>query len=348
MFTQEQNDSSHFEYRVNDELCKISCTAHEVEKYPKALNIHKSPGPDKISPHILKECASQLPTLLCKIFNKSFFSGLLPEDWKIANIIPIYKKGHKHQKQNYRQISLTSIICKVAEKIIRSKISAFWLHHQVLNEKQFGYLRGKSTLAQLLSCFNDWAVSRNNSKATDAIFLDLAKAFDSVPHERLLLKLNRYGIGGPLLLWLRNFLTNRRQRVVIRGTHSDWSPVISGVPQGTFSGPEVVKSNIKLFADDTKIYRELTNPNDTTILQSDLDSLDRWATDWQVIFNTKKYEVMRRTKPQHKKDKTEHSYYLSNTLLKSVNSYKDLGVNMSSNLTWSYHVDLTVNKANKV
>ena len=161
-------------------------------------------------------------------------------------------------------------------------------------------------MAQLLSCFNDWTVSRNNSKAPDAIFLDLAKAFDSVPHERLLLKLNRYGISGSLLLRLRNFLTNRKQRVVIRGIHSDWSPVTSGVPQGTILGPilflinvndipEVVKSTIKLFADDTKIYRELTNPNDITILRSDLDSLDRWATDWQVKFNTKKCEVMRIT-----------------------------------------------------
>ena len=222
--------------------------------------------------------------------------------WKIANITPIYKKGHKHQKENYRQISLASIICKVAEKIICSRISAFWLHHQVLNENQFGYF----------SCYNDWAVSRNNSKATDAIFLDLAKAFNSVAHERLLLKLNRYGISGSLLRWLRNFLTNRKQRVVIPGIHFDWSPVTSGVPQGTILGPilfliyvndiqEVVKSTIKLFADDTKIYRELTNPNDITILQSDLDSLDRWATDWQVKFNTKKCEVMRIT---HKKDKT--------------------------------------------
>ena len=126
---------------------------------------------------------------------------------------------------------------------------------------------------------------------------------------------------------------NLQSRTWIRGIHSDWSPDSSGVPQGTILGPilfliyvndkpEDVKSTIKLFADDTKIYRELTNPNVITTLLSDLDSLDRWATDWQVEFNTKKCEVMRIT---HKKDKNKHSYYLSNTLLKSVYLYKDQG-----------------------
>lgn len=191
MFTHEQSDLPEFDNMIYDNLSHILCTPSEVEKHLKALNIHKSPGSDLISTHILKECTLELSTSLCVLFNKSFSTGMLPADWKIANITPIHKKGNKHKKENYRQISLTSIVCKIAEKIVRSRITTFWSTHHVLNPNQFGYLEGKSTLAQLLSCFHDWCLSRNNSKTTDAIFLDLSKAFDSVPHERLLLKLSR-------------------------------------------------------------------------------------------------------------------------------------------------------------
>ena len=201
-----------------------------------------------------------------------------------------------------------------------------------------------------------WCSTRNSSKATDVIFLDLSKAFDSVPYERLLLKLNRHGIDGPLLLWFGNFLKNRQQRVTIRGTFSTWSPVTSGVPQGTILGPtlfllyvndipNVVTSSIKMFADDTKIYREINNAEDTLALQSDLDCLENWTRSWQVKFNPLKCEVMRIT---HKQEKSKHTYHLSNKELKSVRSCKDLGVNVSSDLSWSNHVDAIVNKANKV
>jgi AraC-like DNA-binding protein len=185
----------------------------------------------------------------------------------------------------------------------------------------------------------------------------MAKAFDSVTHERLLLKLERYGIGGNLLLWFRNFLTNRKQRVVIQGTPSEWSSVISGTPKGTILGPilfllyindvsDNVKSKIKLFADDTKIYREIKDPTiDTVILQSDLNSVSEWANKWKMHFNVSKCEVMRIT---HSRDKSVPNYHLEEMSLKVVHSVKDLGVNVSSDLSWNKHVGITINKANKV
>lgn len=133
-------------------------------RHLKNLNIHKSPGPDKLLPRILKECALELSTSLCNLFNKSFQSGSLPNDWKIAHIIPVYKKGPKYKKENYRQVSLTSIISKTAEKIVKSRVVSFWTEHQLLNPSQFGYLEGRSTVSQLLSCYNDWCLTRNSSK----------------------------------------------------------------------------------------------------------------------------------------------------------------------------------------
>ena len=170
-----------------------------------------------------------------------------------------------------------------------------------------------------------------------------------MPHKCLLLKLNRHGVDGPLLLWFRNFLKNRQQRVTICGTFSNWSPVACGVPQGTILRPtlyllyindipNVVTSAIKIFADDTKIYCEINtyNAEDTLALQSGLDFPENWTRTGQVKFNPQKCEVMRIT---HKQDKSKHPYHLSNTELTSVNSCKDLGVHVSRDLSWLNHVD---------
>ena len=153
----------------------------------------------------------------------------------------------------------------------------FWQDLGVLNVIQFGFLEGKSTVTQLLTCYDDWASSRNKSKPTDIVFLDFTKAFDSLPHERLLLKLKGYGIEGNLLHWFRNFLTNRQQRVVVRGLF-------------------MVLSDVEFFADGTKVYREISNSiNDTRVLQTDIDHLANWATLWQLRFNPEKCETMRIT-----------------------------------------------------
>ena len=159
-------------------------------------------------------------------------------------------------------------------------------------------------------------------------------------HERLLLKLDRYGIDGQLQLWFRDFLTNRKHRVQIRGSYSERSPVISGVPQGSILGPIMFLIYVndipyfytaKLFADDTKIYREINKVEDPIALQSDLTTLDLWADLWQVKFNSSKCEVMKIT---HNKDKSTPQYQVSGTELRNVFNYKDLKVIMASDLTW--------------
>ena len=170
---------------------------------------------------------------------------------------------------------------------------------------------------------------------TDVISLDLSKAFDSVPHEGLLTKIHTYGIQGPLLSWLRSSLTNRSQRIVLRGHYSSWISVLSGVPQGTMLGPILfliyindisrkIMSNTKLFADDTKVYRILRDTKeDVEELQKDLIRLESWSKDWQLKFNTDKYEAMRISK---KNDYSSPQYHLCGNQLKAVSEVKDLGI----------------------
>ena len=164
-----------------------------------------------------------------------------------------------------------------------NRVVDFWSDLKLFNPIQFPYLSGKSTLLQLLACYDHWAKARNSSKSSSVILLELSKAFDRVPNERLVLKLNRHGIDGPSLWWLRHFLTNKIQRVVIRGTCLDWSSVKSGVPQGTILGPisfifyvndisADLASTVYVYADDTKRYRTIGSPHvDIPALQSDLD-----------------------------------------------------------------------------
>ena len=200
-----------------------------------------------------------------------------------------------------------------------------------------GSWREKSTVTQLLTCYNDWASSRNTCTPTDIVFLDFTKAFDSVPYERLLLKLKGYGIEGNLL---QKFLTNLQHRVVVRGTTSSRSSVRSGVPEGTILGPILfliyvndissnISSTIKLFADDTKVYRETADSiNDTRALQTDIDHLANWATLWQLR-NPEKSETMRIT---HNRDKSSPSYTMG-VAIKPFKCVKDLGVFISYDLT---------------
>ena len=151
-------------------------------------------------------------------------------------LLPHIKVSRSSKEKIIDKISLTSIISKL-EKIVRDRSVQFCLNLQAFCGQQFAYQQNKSTLSQLLLCYNDWAGSRNATIATDVVILNFCKAFDSVPHERLLYKLKQYGIGGALLNWFRDFFTDRQQRVIVRGSLTSWSHVKSGVPQGTILGP---------------------------------------------------------------------------------------------------------------
>ena len=209
----------------------IQFTAKDVFEELISLQYDKACGPDLLPARLLKLGAEFLAPSLAQLFQLSLSSGKLLLDWVSANVVPVHKKGDKHATSNYRPISLTSIVIKVMERIIHRKLVAALVQHNLLNDCQFGFRHKCSTITLLLEAVNDWATSLEQCSSTQCIFLDLEKAFDSVSHPRLLLKLESLGITGDILIWLKTFLTSRRQHVVVNGKFSSWLSVTSGVPR---------------------------------------------------------------------------------------------------------------------
>ena len=166
-----------------------------------------------------------------------FLNSHAPQAWKDAIVVPIHKKGKKSDTNNYRPISLTSIVCKVFESVIKDNLMDFLLKNNLLSNAQHGFLPNKSCVTNLLTMLDNWTAAIQNGYSVDSIYLDFAKAFDSVPHKKLIYKLEKYGIKGKLLAWITDYLNNRRQAVRINSSISSLLDVISGVPQGSVLGP---------------------------------------------------------------------------------------------------------------
>ena len=320
------------------------------------LNVKKACGPDSITPFLFKAAAEHISVPLSHLFNQSLSTGTLPFDWVSGNVVPIHKQNDKHVPGNYRPISLTSIVIKVFERILhRYLVSALESHH-LLSSSQFGFRAKRSTTSLLVDAVDDWSLCLEQRGTVHCLLLDFAKAFDSVPHERLLLKLSSLGIHGNLLKWLRFFLTQRKQRVVINGAYSDWVDVTSGVPQGTVLGPllfllyvndldSVVKySTIKLFADDVLLYAPVRSIKDCSALQDDLAAIFYWTTRWQLRLNPNKCEALAIT---NQRIPLTYTYHIDQHPISWRDSVKYLGLHVHSKLSWSKHCKSIVSKATR-
>ena len=211
----------------------------------------------------MKEIENHASYSLALGFNKSIQENFVPEDWKILHISPIFKKGSREIASNYRPISLTSIICKIMESLIKDVIMKHLKDTKLLSNYQYGFIEGRSTVTQLLNFLSSCISHVVDRKTVDTIYFDFSKAFDTVPHKRLLKKIEAYGISGNILSWIKNYLVDRTQLVKVNGASSYPTRVLSGIPQESVMGPilfliyindlpEVVKSAIHLFADNTK------------------------------------------------------------------------------------------------
>jgi hypothetical protein len=231
--------------------------------------------------------------------------------------------------------------------------------NQVLSEEQHGFTEKKSCVTNLLEALESWTTAVDEGNNVDIIFLDYSKAFDTVPHRRLLDKLKSYGIRGPIHGWIQDFLSERTQRVRIKSTNSLSQPVHSGVPQGSVLGPLLfilyvndlpasTNSPSKFFADDAKMYKTVNNIRNHIDFQQDLDGVENWSVVWQMGFNLDKCKHMRLGKipianPYHLKDKKGENHQI-----KITTSEKDLGVTIDSNLEFTEHIEIVAKKANQI
>ena len=200
-------------------------------------------------------------------------------------------------------MSLTSVVCKVFESIIREVMIKHLFNNNLLSPYQHGFLPHKSCMTQLLTAVDEWSKALDRGDSVDVLYLDFKKAFDSVPHERLLRKIYAYGFRGNLFDWIKDFLNGRKQRVSVNGSFSDWSDVLSGIPQGSVLGPlfftiyindlsSSLKNKVLLFADDTKIYTTISRSHPSSSLQDDIDSCVKWSSVWQLPFNISKCKLL--------------------------------------------------------
>ena len=338
---------------------EINITKELIEEKLSELKINKSPDLDSIHPRVLKELSSVISEPLLTIYNQSLKYGKLPSEWKRAPVTPIYKgKGSKHACNNYRPISITSILCRILESIIRDSLMRYMTANCILSDKQFGFISGRSTVLQLLHVFDKWTEILDRGEEIDVIFCDFQKAFDTVPHKRLCDVLAHYGITDPLLSWIKDFLTERKFKVRVSDCTSNWFDIASGVPQGSVLGPvlfiiyinTIIQSancsNMYLYADDLKIFKEITSEEDTEALQLLLDKMYDWTRYSLLQFHPSKCNTMRLTTPRNNKNCAEGYYNMDETRLKTVEVEKDLGIYIDKNLGFDEHINLKVKKSN--
>ena len=209
------------EPRVHDKcLDTVIFTTEKVKKAILKLDQSKSPGPDNVHNRVLKELVDDISQPLASLFTKSMSKGEVPDSWNEANVTPIFKKGDKKKPGNYRPVSLTSTLSKLMETIIRDEIVNYLNTNSLFVNNQYGFRKGRSCESQLLDVLEEWTKELDNKGSVDCIYLDYSKAFDSVPHKRLQIKLEAHGITGNLLKWIVSFLSGRTQQVVVNGVPS--------------------------------------------------------------------------------------------------------------------------------
>ena len=341
--------------RTDERMQPVIINYQGVVRLLENIKIHKACGPDGICGTVLKRCAKVAAMFLTFIFDQSLNTGDIPEDWRQALIHPVFKGGSTKRPENYRPISLTCICCKMMERVLVSSIVMHLEDFNLFSENQHGFRRHLSCESQLIMLCQDTMSSVDHRNSVDLVFIDFSKAFDKVPHDQLIHKLEMYNLDQKVIRWVRAFLAHRTQKVIIDNYCSDEVAVTSGVPQGSVLGPilfllyindlpDQMKCKVRMYADDVVLYTEvMSNEPMNNNLQADLDQLWRWCRDWKMSINVKKCAVMRMAGHKYSGNP---NYFLNNLEVKVVNEYKYLGVHLSSKCSWQKHIEQIISKSN--
>ena len=359
-FSDRSTYNIHIDYS-NDQTSDIDFCHRKIRKLLSKINSNKSCGPDLIHGKILKNCAVGIAYPLSLLFKLSYNTGSIPREWKHAHVVPVHKKGAKENIENYRPISLTSLVMKTFERLIKDEILSRTSH--LLDDRQHGFLKNKSCTTNMVGFSDSLALSMNEGYCTDVVYFDFSKAFDSVNHDLILKKLkHQYNIDGRLLKFLASYLSDREQCVVIGNSKSEIKPVLSGVPQGSIIGPILfvlfindlpegltLNTDLALYADDTKIWRTIHSDLDNEILQRDIDYLNNWAVLNKMRFHSQKCKVLSvAVRPPPLLGilpNIQYFYSLGESPLDYVDCERDLGVDINSKFNFNDHCDRLLSKA---
>ncbi len=338
-----------------DTMPDLVFTREQLIEKMRRVDPNKSVGPDGVSGWILKENAEELSTPILNIMNTSLETGIVPSEWKKATIVPIFKGGNREKPLNYRPVSLLSILMKILESFVRDKWVEYLEKENIITDQQFGFREGRSCVSNLLSFYSRVVdVVDQREGWVDCVYLDFKKAFDKVPHDRLLWKLKDIGrVGDKLYKWMENYLRERKMQTMVRGKSSSWTEVASGVPQGSVLAPvlflifvndlpEGLSSYVNMFADDAKLMKRVKKQEDCWALQDDLKNIHKWSTKWNMEFNAEKCKVLEIGKSQYR---PRHDYKLGNVELLKADKEKDLGIIIQNNMSPESHVNKLVRES---
>lgn len=341
---------------VSETIFVQPASADEVVMLIKDLKNNKSPGPDNLPTIAIQDNVDVFSTILAESFNKIIDSGRYPQCLKIAKVVPIFKSGDPSKPDNYRPISTLSVFNKIFEKLLMNRMVNFLERHNVIYNLQYGFRNGSSTTVAITELVDSIINDIDSKKHVGALFLDLKKAFDTLNHDILLAKLDRYGIRGTTNEVIRSYLQNRQQFVSIDGERSSLMHIHTGVPQGSNIGPLLfllyindicrigLKGTARLFADDTALFYPNSNPHTIiTDINHDLEKLHCYFTCNLLSLNLTKTKFMifhsaRKTLPQLISPK------LGSDEIEQVSVFKYLGVHLDSILSWDGHIKHVCNK----
>ena len=328
----------------------FSVTEKEIEDEITSLNSSKASGPFSIPSYMLKLLKTCLSFPLQLIYNFSFSTGRVPDQFKIANVIPVFKKDSVTCMSNYRPISLLSIFNKILEKLMYKRLISFINKHNILCDNQFGFREKHSTVHANLLITDKIQRTIKNGHFSCGIFLDFSKAFDTVDHAILLKKLSNYGIRGTAYDWFASYLHNRKQHVSIGSFKSDDTIITHGVPQGSVLGPLLFLLYINdfrnccrafdfhIFADDTNLFysnSSLIEREET--INYNLTLVSNWLKANKLSLNIDKTNFINFHPPQ-KAIKHRVRLSINNKVIKQEKHIKYLGLFSDSHLCWKYHI----------